>query len=168
MDIILELFGSGKNLTVLQMCFRGFVIFCLTLLMLRISGRRSFGVKTPLDLIISVLLGSVLSRAVVGASPFMPVVFCALLIVTLHRIFSWIIIKNKTFRHLLEGKKILLFENGKFLEKNMNKALVDEEDVKQKIRTQTFQNDLENIEKIYMERNGDISVVKQKKAHQSP
>jgi uncharacterized membrane protein YcaP (DUF421 family) len=163
MNIILELFGSGKDLTILQMCCRGFVIFWLSLLLLRISGRRSYGLKSPLDLIISILLGSVLSRAVVGASPFLPVVCCTLLIVILHRLFSWINIHNKTFRHLTEGQKILLFENGNFLEKNMDRALVDREDVIQKVRKQTFQNDLEGIDKIYMERNGEVSVVKLKK-----
>lgn len=57
----------------------------------------------------------------------------------------------------------MLFENGDFLEKNMDRALVDREDVIQKVRKQTFQNDLEGIDKIYMERNGEVSVVKLKK-----
>lgn len=160
MDLILQLAGEGKNLTVVQMCFRGLVVFVLALMLLRISGRRSFGLKTPLDLIISVLLGSVLSRAIVGASPFVPVICCAFLIVVLHRLFSLVSIKNKRFRSFTEGQKILVFENGHFLKKNMKKALVDEEDILQKVRKQTFQNHLDNIDRIYMERGGELSVVK--------
>ena len=160
MEELVAIFGEGEDLTVLEMCYRGGVVFCLALILLRISGRRSFGIKTPLDLIISVLLGSILSRAIVGASPFIPVIVCALTIVILHRVFSLMSIYNKGFRHLAEGKKIMVFENGKFLHKNMRKALVDEEDILQKVRKQTFQDNLKNIDRIYMERNGEITVVK--------
>jgi len=56
------------------MAARSVVVFVITLLLLRISGRRSFGLRTPLDNIISIILAAVLSRAIVGASPFFSMV----------------------------------------------------------------------------------------------
>lgn len=60
MHFIHELFGQGKNLNSLQMTCRGIVVFFFALILIRISGRRSFGIRTPLDNIIIILLGTIL------------------------------------------------------------------------------------------------------------
>lgn len=160
MDFIGNIFGAGKDLNILQMSARGIVIFVISLVLIRISGRRSFGLHTPLDNIIAITLGAVLSRAVVGVSPFLPVICTCLVIVLLHRLFSWLAIHNKKLKHIAEGKKILLYRNGQFLKMNMDKALVGEEDIMQGVRSSALVDDTAKIEAIYMERNGEISVIK--------
>jgi uncharacterized membrane protein YcaP (DUF421 family) len=160
MEIIIELFGEGKDLNALQMSDRGIVMFFIALALIRISGRRSFGVRTPLDNIITISLGAIMSRAVVGASAFMPVVVCCFVIVLLHRLFGWLIAHSKTFGKLIEGNKMVLFENGKFNEGNMKRGLVCREDVMQGVRKSALTEDMSKIEKVYIERNGEISSVK--------
>jgi uncharacterized membrane protein YcaP (DUF421 family) len=160
MHILITLFGEGKDLNVLQMSSRGVVVFIIAFLLIRLSGRRSFGIKTPLDNIISITLGAVLSRAIVGASGFLPVVVCCFVIVVMHRFLSYMIINKKGFRTLIEGEKILLYQDGHFIQKHLDKALVCEEDVIQGIRESALTDDLTKIEKVYMERNGVISVLK--------
>jgi uncharacterized membrane protein YcaP (DUF421 family) len=160
MSIIYEIFGEGKDLSVLQMSNRGILIFFIAWLLLRITGRRSFGLRTPLDNIISILLGAILSRAVTGASPFIPVIVSSLVIVLIHRLLGWLTAINTRFARVTEGEKILLFENGKFIDKNLKKGLVCEEDLMQGIRSKALTDDLGKIERVYMERNGEISVIK--------
>jgi uncharacterized membrane protein YcaP (DUF421 family) len=162
-EIIFKFFGEGKDLNCLQMCSRSIVVFLFTLILIRISGRRSFGIRTPLDNIIVILLGTVLGRAIVGASAFMPVIAASLLIVLIHRAFSWLIVHSRSFADIVEGKKIVLFENGKFIKENMDKALVHEEDIMQGVRKSALTNDLDTIKEIYIERNGEISAVKRLK-----
>ena len=128
--------------------------------LIRLSGRRSFGLHTPLDNIISILLGAVLSRAVTGASAFVPVISVCFLIVLLHRFFTWVLVRNKKIRELCEGKKILLFENGVFIQHNLTNAMVSKEDILQAMRISLLSEDFVKVEKIYMERNGKISIVK--------
>ena len=160
MNLLIQIFGAGKELNTLQVCARGFVIFFIALLLIRLSGRRSFALRTPLDNIISILLGAVLSRAVTGASAFVPVMSVCFLIVLLHRFFTWVLVRNKKIRELCEGKKILLFENGVFIQHNLTNALVSKEDILQAMRISLLSEDLVKVEKIYMERNGKISIVK--------
>jgi len=160
MEYLLKIFGEGKNLNALQMSSRGIVIFFVALILIRVSGRRSFGVRSPLDNIITISLGAIMSRAVVGASDFVPVIVCCFVIVLMHRSVGWLIASGKAVGRFIEGEKILLFEKGDFLKQNMKRALVCEEDIMQGVRKSALTADMAQIDKVYMERNGDISALR--------
>lgn len=160
MDTIIKIFGEGKDLNALQMSSRGIIMFMIALVLIRISGRRSFGVRSPLDNIITISLGAVMSRAIVGASDFVPVVVCCFVIVLMHRLTGMLIAYYKNFGRFIEGEKILLYDNGEFLADNMKKALVCQEDLMQGVRKSALTEDMNKIEKVFMERNGDISAIR--------
>jgi len=162
MEIMTTLFGEGKDLNALQMSDRGIIMFFIALALIRISGRRSFGVRSPLDNIITISLGAVMSRAIVGASAFVPVVVCCFVIVLLHRLFGWLIAHSKAFATFIEGDKMVLFEDNAFQNERMKDALVCQEDVMQGIRKSALTEDMSVIEKVYMERNGEISAIRKK------
>jgi len=162
MELLKQIFGEGKDLSILQMSCRGVVVFIIALLLIRISGRRSFGVRTALDNIISISLGAILSRAVVGASDFAAVVVTCFVIVLMHRLFGWFISTSKRFGKIMEGNKIKLYEGGKFLHSNMHRALVCEEDIMQGVRKSALTEDMNTIDKVYIERNGEISAIRKK------
>jgi uncharacterized membrane protein YcaP (DUF421 family) len=153
MELLVKIFGEGKDLNALQMSCRGIVVFIIALALIRLSGRRSFGIRTPLDNIISISLGAILSRAIVGASPFLPIIVCCFVIVTLHRAFSWLVVNSKAFGRFIEG-------DGAFVSENMKKGLLCEEDAMQGIRKSALTEDMSVIDKVYMERNGEISSIK--------
>ncbi len=160
MELLTQIFGEGKDLNALQMSCRGVVVFFIALVLIRISGRRSFGIRTALDNIISISLGAILSRAVVGASDFVPVIVTCFVIVLMHRLFGWFIANSKRFGRLMEGDKILLYDNGKFIDANLKKALVCKEDIMQGVRKSALTEDLNLVDKVYIERNGEISAIK--------
>ena len=72
MELLREIFGSGKDLGILQMSARALVVFVVCLVLIRLAGRRSFGMRMPFDNVMAILLGAVLSRAVTGARAAMP------------------------------------------------------------------------------------------------
>ncbi len=160
MHTIIEIFGQGKDLNVLQMTCRGIVIFLVAWILIRISGRRSFGLHMPLDNIITIMLGAVLSRALVGASDFLSVIVSCTVIVLLHRGVAWLFVHNPKFSKFVEGEKMILFNSGEFIRNNMDKAQVCQEDIMQGVRKSALTNDLDNIEQIFIERNGEISSIK--------
>ena len=160
MEIMDEIVGNGQELNALQMSCRALIVSLVAFLVIRVAGRRSFGVRTPVDNIIVILLGAILSRAIVGASPFFPTVMAGFTIAVLHRFVGWLTVHNKRFGELLEGNKILLFKNGKFKESNMKRALVCEEVIRQGVRKAAMTDKLDEIEKVYIDRSGEISVIK--------
>jgi uncharacterized membrane protein YcaP (DUF421 family) len=60
----------------------------------------------------------------------------------------------------MEGNKILLYQNGQFIKKNLQKALLCQEDIMQGVRKSALTENMEIIDKVYIERNGEISAIK--------
>jgi uncharacterized membrane protein YcaP (DUF421 family) len=159
-DLIYTLFGEEKDVNVLQMVMRAIVIFVFTLIIIRISGRRSFGMSMPFDNITAILLGALLSRAVAGSSPFWPVVAAAAAIALLHRLVAWIAMYSRTFAKIVKGESRVIFSDGKLHRENMNMFQIGDKDLEEEIRINGNINTFDKVKEAYCERNGHISVVK--------
>src|ERR1700748_454064 len=96
MQLIHTVFGTGKDLTSLQMVCRAVLAFALTLIMIRIAGIRTFGKRSAFDNVIVIMLGSIFSRVVVGASPFIPTTLACLAFVLVHWLLGYISLYNDT------------------------------------------------------------------------
>jgi uncharacterized membrane protein YcaP (DUF421 family) len=77
-----------------------------------------------------------------------------------HRFFAWLMVSHPGFSRLISGEKMLLFKEGNFIEQNMNRTQVGKEDILQEVRRVALTEDLDSIEKIYIERNGEIRSVR--------
>ncbi len=163
MEIIDELFGHGTDLNSLQMCVRALAVFFLALLLIRFTGMRVFGIKTAFDTCIIIMLGSVLSRAVVGASPFIPTILASATLIFIHKIIARLSVSNQRISHMVKGKPVSIYKDGILNEKNLKKCSLSFGDVMEEVRLNLNHNSLENIEEIFMERTGEISVIEKKK-----
>src|ERR1700704_4548138 len=136
MEWIYTIFGHGKNLDVLQMSSRAILVFFITLILLRIAGVRTFGKKSAFDNVIIIMLGSVLSRAVVGASPFIPTTVACLSFVLVHWLLAWLSLYNKTIGRWVKGEKASLYtaEKGGENTGNMKKARISRKDLDEGLR----------------------------------
>src|SRR6187549_3805436 len=114
-EIMYKLFGEGKDLNALQMGDRAFVMFFITLFLIRIAGMRAFGQKSAFDMIIVIMLGAILSRAVTGASAFWPTVAAGAVLAVVHRILGLLSMYNQTIGSIVKGNKIMLYKNNKMV-----------------------------------------------------
>jgi len=160
MEYLDTLFGQGKDLNVLQMCSRAFVVFFLALVMVRVSGRRTFGKRTAFDNTLAIILGAVLSRTIVGASPFVPTICCSLLLVLLHRLLAYACTKSSFLDYYLKGTSMPLYRDGKLDDQNLTKSLLTEKDLMGDVRLKGNATKLEEIHEIYMETSGEVSVIR--------
>jgi|1185.fasta_scaffold604459_1 uncharacterized membrane protein YcaP (DUF421 family) len=160
MDFLEHLIGKEKELTVLQMAIRTGLIFLFSLFLIRIAGKRSFGMKMPLDNVLTILLGAILSRAIVGASPFFPTLCSAFVLTILYRVFCGLAYYNKRFGKMVKGNSQLLYKDGNIMENNMKKSMITSHDLMEWVRINSNVDSLDKIESVYQERNGEISVIK--------
>jgi uncharacterized membrane protein YcaP (DUF421 family) len=153
---------DGEPVTGWQMAVRAFAVFFLALLMVRIAGMRALGKKTAFDVLLNILLGAVLSRAITGSSPFFPTVFASMVLVVLHKLLSRITYYNERLGHFFKGESVPLYQNGKFLRENMRRNDITENDLMVSVRECGI-GTLEEIEEVYFERSGKVSVIPKKR-----
>ena len=107
-------------------------------------------------------MGAILSRAVVGASAFVPVIVACFVIVILQRSVGWLIANSKAIAWPVESDKIILYKEGKYIRSNLKRVQLTEEDVMQGVRKSALTENLDEIKHIYIERNGEISAIRKK------
>ena len=163
MEIVYQIFGRGQDLTTIQMFFRGIAIFVVALVLIRLAGKRSFGMHMPLDNVITILLGAILSRAVVGASAVIPTIAASAGIALFHRICSSIAFYNEFFGRLVKSEELILYKDGRIMEENLKLCMISKKDLIEGVRLTANVGSLEETEVVYMERTGQISVIKKKK-----
>jgi uncharacterized membrane protein YcaP (DUF421 family) len=159
MDTLHSLFGQGEHLNMLQMSCRAFVMFFITLILLRLGGMRIFGKKSAFDTIIVIMLGAVLARGIVGASSFFATVAAAIVMIIIDRILAWASARSKLVSSLLKGQPLLLCLNGEVIWENMKTASLGKDDLLESLRLETKRNSLDLIQLAQMETNGRISFI---------
>jgi uncharacterized membrane protein YcaP (DUF421 family) len=160
MTLLSTLFGEGRDLDALQMSARALTVFFIVLVLIRIAGRRALGQRSPFDYSIGLLLGAVLSRAVVGASPFLPTVAACLVLVAVHRLLAWLGTRYPALEQLVEGSQRELYRHARLNSPQLRKALITQRDLLEAVRQQTGMETLEHVEALILERNGQISVIR--------
>src|ERR1051325_2105935 len=121
-EFVQALLGLGleaKELSSLQVSMRGIIVFVATLVMVRISSKRSLAEKTAFDAALIVIIASVLSRAINGSAPFVPTLAVGFVLVLLHRSMALGAYASHAFGILLKGKPVVIVENGRVDRKNM-------------------------------------------------
>jgi len=154
-----QLFGSGEQLTPLQMGVRAFIMFFIALGLIRIGGMRIFGKKTAFDNILVIMLGAILARGVVGASPFLSTVAAGGVMVLIHKILALLALKYVWVGKIVKGIHRSLFKNGEMNTRNMRIAAISKDDLMEGVRLQINSNSLEDVQEAYIEKNGQVSIV---------
>ena len=157
-DLLRTVFGEGTGLTLTQMSLRAAIVFLAALPMIRIAGRRSFGQHSAFDACIAVLLGALLSRAVVGASPFIATLGAAVVLVALHRLVAWWGVQSPRFERIVTGRERVLVDGGTKDEAAMRAALISERDLRAAMRKRFGDDDLARLERATLERDGEVSL----------
>lgn len=168
MEALKLLFGEGEDLNTLQMCLRAAVVFVIGLILVRFTGRRAFGLRMSFDNVITILLGAILSRTVVGASPFLQTVAAAATLAVLHRLFAWLTMRSSAFGKIVKGEVKVLYENGQLNRKNMRYCLITENDLAEALRANGKRESFEDVKLICAERNGFISIIKKENYGNEP
>lgn len=159
MRFLNDWWGINENITPLEIAARSAVMFIVALLLIRMAGMRPFGKGESFDQVITFLIGAILSRGVVGATPFFSTIASVIVIILIHRLLSRLSIYSTFMGKLAKGNNYVLYKDGAFIKKNMIKANISDNDILEELRLQCKTKSMDNIQEIYLERTGKISFV---------
>src|SRR5438046_7035364 len=103
--VFLGLGAEPQTLTFVQISLRGIIVFMFTLLMVRVSARRSLARRTVLDSVFLVMLASVLARAINGLADLLPTVGGGFAVVAFPRFLAWTAYYSHGFGSVIKGTK---------------------------------------------------------------
>jgi uncharacterized membrane protein YcaP (DUF421 family) len=158
------LLGLGlepKELTFMQVSLRGVTIFLFTLVMVRLSSKRSLAEKTAFDAVLLVILASVLSRAINGTAGFFTSIGCSFVLVFLHRFFGWIACRSHAFGKIIKGCPNVIIRNGQPDLSVMRRHQISKHDLEEDLRLEAKTEDVSKIKIARIERSGDLSFIKE-------
>jgi uncharacterized membrane protein YcaP (DUF421 family) len=154
-----EIWGLDDNIGIWEIMARASVMFVIMLIMIRLSGMRSFGKGDVFDNILTILLGAVLSRGIVGATPFFSAVAGGVTIMVIHYLFSSLSFFDRWIGKVVKGKWLCLYQNGEFEWENMKTAHITRHDIEEQLRVRLHTNSMDDVKEIYFERTGKLSFI---------
>jgi uncharacterized membrane protein YcaP (DUF421 family) len=160
MSLIVRLFGEGKDLDALQMGARAFVLFFMTLVLVRIGGMRAFGRKSSFDTIIVIMLGAVLSRAVAGVSPFWPTIAAATVLVVVHRAIGMLTARWHWLERVVKGHHHVLYRDGEVDWAAMRRAGITRAELDEAVRSSLSKERVHDAHEVYLESTGELTTVR--------
>jgi len=158
-DWALGLSLEARDLGAGHMSLRAFVVFIAAILIIRFGDERFMGKSTALDVMLGIVFGSVVSRAITGNAPFFPTLVASIVLVAMHWSISAVAFRNRRFGGIVKGITHLLVNEGQIDWDQMRKTHISENDLKEALRQHGHIDDLSAIRFAYLERNGGISVI---------
>lgn len=159
MDTLHGLIGTqGQDISWWQMSLRACLVFLLGVMIVRFAATRAFGKWSALDIILAVVVGSNLGRAMTGNAPFAATLVATCVLLALHDLlirasarWSWLSLVTK-------GRSVCLVKDGVPIEVAMRRAGIGDRDLRLALRSAGYA-DLDGVRLVTLERNGDITVV---------
>jgi uncharacterized membrane protein YcaP (DUF421 family) len=144
----------------MDIVLRSIVVFLFIWVLMRIVGRRELSSMEPFDLIIIIVIGDLVQQAatqqdmsVTGA------ILSAGTIGLLTVLFSWFSWRFPRVRPVLDGKPIVIVEDGKPLKDNMRRERVTIEELAAQARLNGIES-LDAVKWAVLETGGQVSFIK--------
>ncbi len=164
-EFFTALFGLGieaKELAALLVSARGVVILFASIILVRIGAKRAMARKTPLDMVMIVIVGSLLSRSINGSGPLFGTIAAAFVIVVVHRLLELLAYSFHPLGIAMKGAPGVVVEDGRYVEKTLRQNHITERDVEEDLRLDGKTEDIAKVRIARVERSGDISFLYKK------
>src|SRR5688500_3734645 len=120
---------------------------------------RAFGTMSAFSIVISLTLGSVLSRGITGHYPLISCIAASFTLALLHRLLARLSYKSSRFGKLVKGEAIPLYTDGSRNKKQLSAYDITDNDLAQVMR-QSCIDDFKHVREMWLERDGTISILK--------
>lgn len=141
-----------------EVFFRTLFIYFFVLIVMRLMGKREIGKLSVFDLVVSIMIADLAVISIEnGDRPMVHGILpMATLLVTQIGL-SYLSLKNRTIRHLVDGKPAMLIKNGRIQEREMARNRYNLDDLMAQLREKNI-NNVADVEFAILETSGKLSV----------
>jgi uncharacterized membrane protein YcaP (DUF421 family) len=156
---LLDLSNEPSDPDAASTALRTVIVYTFSLAIVRLGSRRLLSKPSAFDVIVAIMVGSIMSRAINGTAPFVPTLIGGAILVFLHWAFAAAAFRVHWISATVKGTRIPLIRDGKVLQDGVRRAQISEDDLAEALRLQIHDDDLSKVAVAYMERSGEISVI---------
>jgi uncharacterized membrane protein YcaP (DUF421 family) len=138
---------------------RATIIFFFIFLVTRVAGKRELSSMEPFDLILLVVIGDLVQQGITQSDYSVTgalIVISTITVLTV--VLSYANYRLRSLRGMLEGKPVVLVENGQLIEHNMRRERITVEELESEGRLQQVTS-IEDMRWAVLETSGRISVI---------
>ena len=150
---------TGEDIAWWQMTARAALIFLYGIVLVRFAGKRVFGKWGAIDIVLSVIIGSNLSRALTGNAPFAETLVATTALVGLHAALTAAAVRAPALGPLIKGKPACLASDGRIDDSALARHGVGRHDFDEAVRAAGLSR-ADDVAEAWIERNGDISIIR--------
>ncbi len=150
-----------------EMILRGTVTYWFLLALFRVAIGRRIGAVGMADILVLVIVSDAIQNSMAG--DYRSVTDGFILVATLvgwTMFTDWLAFRFPRLRAAMEPPPLLLIRNGRLLRRNMRAELLTETELLSKLRAQGVA-DPSQVERAFMESDGEISVIRRERAASS-
>jgi uncharacterized membrane protein YcaP (DUF421 family) len=143
----------------MDIVIRAAVIFFFVFALTRMLGRRELSSLEPFDLILLVVTGDLVQQGVTQNDESVTGALLAISTIGLLTVgLSYLAVRSRRLRPILEGEPIVLIDNGKTIEVNLRRQRLTREEIGAEARLNSISS-IADVRWAILETNGQISFV---------
>jgi uncharacterized membrane protein YcaP (DUF421 family) len=153
----------GLSVPLLELVVRGTAMYFFLWLLFRVVIKRRVGAIGMADLLVLVIIADAAQNGMAGEyTSVTDAVVLVSTIVSWNLFFDWLAFRFARLQKILEPPPLLVVDHGRVIWRHMRMELITLQELQAKLREQGVR-EVADVEKAYVEPDGQISVVKRRK-----
>ena len=145
-----------------EIVLRGFVVFVVLVVLIRLSGKRTVGQFTPFDLLVLVLLGDAVQGSMIAGDQSLPGgLLLTLTLLGCNRVMAFATARSRRIEFLVEGRADILARNGEVDHRALRRADMTLDDLQEAMREEGVVA-IRDIRLALLEKDGAITILKRR------
>jgi uncharacterized membrane protein YcaP (DUF421 family) len=140
--------------------FRVSVMYLFALALVRISGKQSLGQLTPMDFIVTLIIGDLFDDVFWAEVPLLEGMVGFAMIILAHILVTFVTSRNTSIYWLLASPARPLIEAGRLVQKSLQIERMRAEDVQFELRLKGEEH-MREVKEARLEPSGQVSVIKE-------
>lgn len=148
----------------MSLILRGLVIYIIVALAVRFMGKRQIGELQPGELVTTMILSEIATMPMQDKDfPLLNGISLVFLFVSLELLSSYLAMKFRPYRTVMQGHSVLIIKDGRVLTKNLSMIRYSTDDLMEALRLKDVF-DISDVRYAYIETNGSVSIKLKKEA----
>ena len=135
------------------------IMYVYALVLVRISGKQSLGQLTPMDFVVTLIIGDLFDDVFWAEVPVIEAMVAFATIVLAHILVTFITSRNTSLYWMLASPARPLIEEGRLVQKNLQLERIRAEDVQFELRLKGEEH-MREVKEARLEPSGQVSVIK--------